>query len=287
MAARTGDNKAGTPLRRIRLCADDYGISPSVDHAIRDLIGRGRLNATSVMVVAPSFSLAEAEALAKLGERWQFAIGLHVTLTAPFQPLTPGFSPRHAGAFPTIQSMMLKALARRLDRPSLDREVTGQIDRFRSSFGRSPDFLDGHQHVHQFPQIRDAVLGAAKRFAPGAWVRQCGSAIPLRQRLGDRKGVIISGFSRSFRRRADALGIATNPAFAGTYDFLPESDFSALFPRFLHRLPDNGLIMCHPGLVDDELKRLDPLTDLREREYAYLGGNDFPRHLAAHGVALA
>jgi putative ABC transport system substrate-binding protein len=27
--------------------------------------------------------------------------------------------------------------------------------------------------------------------------------------------------------------------------------------------------MCHPGKVDAELRRLDPLTDLREREYAF------------------
>ena len=45
-------NDAATP-RRIWLCADDYGISPGVNRAIRDLIERGRLNATSVMVVGP------------------------------------------------------------------------------------------------------------------------------------------------------------------------------------------------------------------------------------------
>ena len=45
---------------QIWLCADDYGISPSVNHAIRDLVGRGRINATSVMVVAPSFHRSEA-----------------------------------------------------------------------------------------------------------------------------------------------------------------------------------------------------------------------------------
>ena len=45
--------------------------------------------------------------------------------------------------------------------------------------------------------------------------------------------------------------------------------------------------MCHPGSVDAELIRLDPLTTHREREYAYLAGGEFPAVLAAHGVALA
>ena len=45
--------------------------------------------------------------------------------------------------------------------------------------------------------------------------------------------------------------------------------------------------MCHPGVVDAELERLDPLTRLREREYAYLLGDEFPLKLAEHGIALA
>ena len=44
--------------------------------------------------------------------------------------------------------------------------------------------------------------------------------------------------------------------------------------------------MCHPGFVDAELQRLDPLTTLREREYAFLAGERFPGVLAAHGVGL-
>ena len=45
--------------------------------------------------------------------------------------------------------------------------------------------------------------------------------------------------------------------------------------------------MCHPGFVDDELQRLDPLTSLREREYAFFAGDAFPAVLASRGVALA
>jgi len=40
----------------IVLCADDYGIAPGVGRAIRDLLDRGRLSATSCMVVSPDFA---------------------------------------------------------------------------------------------------------------------------------------------------------------------------------------------------------------------------------------
>src|SRR5262249_17055483 len=84
-----------TAYRRIWLCADDYGISPGVNAGIRELIARGRINATSIMVAAPLFNRREAAALDSLnsGEK-RAALGLHVTLSAPFKPLSTNFAPR-------------------------------------------------------------------------------------------------------------------------------------------------------------------------------------------------
>jgi YdjC-like protein len=79
--------------RHIWLCADDYGMSPAVNVAIRDLVVRGRINATSVMVVAPNFYRSEAVSLNILNaSETRVAIGLHVTLTAPYQPLSATFN---------------------------------------------------------------------------------------------------------------------------------------------------------------------------------------------------
>ena len=276
-------------LRRIWLCADDYGISASVNAAIRGLIIRHRLNATSVMVNAPGFNRSEAAALAasRSGSR-RVAIGLHVTLTAPFQPLSAGFEPLANGAFLPLAEMLKRAALRRLRPKALAREVAAQADAFAAAFDRPPDFIDGHQHVQLFPQVRDAVLTVAGAKAPGAWVRQCGRVLPLSQRFGDRKGLLLDVLSRRFRSRARALGIATNPAFAGTYDFAGgEPDYAALFGAFFERLPANAVVMCHPGRVDAELVRLDPLTSLREREHAFLADDAFPAWLRAQGVTLA
>jgi predicted glycoside hydrolase/deacetylase ChbG (UPF0249 family) len=274
--------------RRIWLCADDYGISPAVDTAIRDLIVRGRLNATSVMVTAPAFDRSEAISLGILnagGKR--AAIGLHVTLTAPFRPLSKGFRPLREGAFLPLDATLRAAFLRRFSTDRLAIEIASQVKAFVSAFGHVPDFIDGHQHVHLFPQVRDAVLQVMKDAAPNAWLRQCGRATLPHKRLRDRKGLLLDVLSRTLRRRADAVGIRTNPAFAGTYGFNAGFDFAKLFPKFLDRLPEDGVVMCHPGFVDAELRRVDPLTDPREKEYAYLAGDGFPRVLAEHGVALA
>jgi len=273
--------------RHIWLCADDYGISRTVNAAIRELIAHRRLNATSVMTAAPHFDAEEAAALDALNSGvTRAAIGLHVTLTGPFKPLSEGFKPLGHGHFLPLNKMMRAAVTRRLNSERLTIEVATQVEAFVMAFGRPPDFIDGHQHVHLFPQVRDAVLKVAREAAPDAWIRQCGRPRAAGRRKS-RKELVLDVLSLGFRRKARRRGVAVNPAFAGAYDFRDEPDFAKVFPRFLAGLPDGGLIMCHPGFVDTELRRLDPLTDQREREFAYFNSDEFSRALAAYGAVLA
>jgi hypothetical protein len=153
-------------------------------------------------------------------------------------------------------------------------------------FGRPADFIDGHQHVQLFPGVRDAFLAAVKQAAPDAWVRQGGRNQPLVRRLGAPKALFLDMLSAQFRRRASHANIAFNPSFAGAYDFSRRPDFGSLMAEFLDGLPEGGLVMCHPGFVDDILVSLDPLTIQREHEHAFLGGGHFPRLLAANKVTL-
>ena len=273
--------------RRIWLVADDYGMSPAVSAAIRDLLARGRLSATSVMMASPGCDDAAARSLAALREAGKpIAIGLHVTLTGPFRPLTRNFAPLRDGAFLPLAPLMARALLGRLDPAPFAAEIAAQLAAFTAAFGRPPDYVDGHQHAQLMPTVRDAFLDAVKTAAPHAWVRQCGMGAPPLRRLADPKGLLLDGLSRGFRTRAAARGIATKPAFAGTYDFSATRPLGELFAGFFAGLPDGGVVMCHPGEVDDALRRLDPVTDQRAREYAFLAGDAFADLLQAQGVAL-
>jgi chitin disaccharide deacetylase len=279
-------NEAAPP-RRIWLCADDYGLAEGVNRGIRDLIGRGRLNATSVMVVGPAIGRAEVAALQDVAAASpRCAIGLHATLTAPFRPLTMHFRPTDGGMFLPFPSMLRAGLLRRLDPEMIEEELSVQLTAFRDLFGRAPDFVDGHQHAQLFPQVRDAFLRAVKVAAPGAWVRQGGRLQPLSKRLGAPKALVLDLLSSQFRRRAAKAGIPFNPAFAGAYEFSRAPDFGALMRQFLDGMPEGGLVMCHPGFVDDTLRSLDPVTTQREAEHAFLAGEGFPPLLAANNVTL-
>jgi predicted glycoside hydrolase/deacetylase ChbG (UPF0249 family) len=278
---------SGTAARRIWLCADDYGISPGVNRAIRDLIGKGRLNATSVMVIGAAISrddIASLQAVAKDNPRC--AIGLHVTLTAPFQPLTMHFSPLDGGLFLPFRKLLRAALLRRLDPEIVRAEVVMQLTTFREMFGRLPDFVDGHQHAQLYPVVRDGFLAAVKEKAPDAWVRQAMRNQPMAKRLLSPKALVLDLLSTQFTRSAARAGLATNPAFAGAYDYSQKPDYGALMREFLDRLPEGGVVMCHPGFVDDVLISLDPLTAVREVEHAYLASDAFPRLLESNNVTL-
>src|SRR5882724_2343861 len=186
-------NVKSAPLpRRIWLCADDYGISPGVNRAIRDLIERGRLNATSAMVVGSAIGRDEVSALKTAAANSpRCAIGLHVTLTAPFRPLTMHFRPLDGGMFFSFPRLLRAGLLRRLDPEIIHAELMVQLAAFNEMFGRAPDFVDGHQHAQLFPQVRDAFLAAVKEAAPTAWVRQGGRNQSLPRRLGSPKALFL------------------------------------------------------------------------------------------------
>ena len=203
--------------RRIWLCADDYGLAPGVNAAIRELIVSGRLNATSVMVAAPHCGLEEVAALNTLNAgKTRAALGLHVTLTAPFAPLSAGFEPLRERAFLPVNDMLKRAGARRLKVEPLTIEIATQLRAFIDLFGRLPDFIDGHQHVHLFPQVRNAFLKVVSDAAPDVWVRQCGRARPHR-RMHDHKSLVLDMLSLAFRRRpGGAASPPTRPLPAPT-----------------------------------------------------------------------
>ena len=273
--------------RRVWLCADDYGISPGVNRSIRALIALGRLNATSVMMVGHAIQSDEIAALIAVAkDQPGCAIGLHVTLTAPFSPMTMYYRPLNDGLFPGLNATLVRAMLRRFDREIVRAEVAMQIAAFKAQFGRAPDYLDGHQHVQIFPQIRDAFLAAAAEHAPSAWVRQCGRPASAATTIGGLKARLLDSMSAAFRRKAKRRGVAFNTAFDGAYDYSRPTGFGALLEAFLRDMPTNGLVMCHPGHVDDTLRALDPFTEQREREHEFLASDAFPALLNRLNVTV-
>lgn len=272
--------------RRVIVCADDFGIAPGVDRAIAQLIGQGRITATSCMTVMPSWK-ADSGLLRPLAQSAD--LGLHFTLTDQ-RPL--GAMPRIApgGRLPPLPALVRAALLRRLDADEIRGEFRRQWSAFERGLGRPPDFIDGHQHVHQLPVIRAVVIEElARRAAPVPYLRICHAplAVLLARRVAVGRAFLLGLAGARLRAMAARNRIPAISGFSGVYDLSRRLPYRVLLKRFLIGLEDNGLLMCHPGLVDAELRAADGLTERREDELAYFSGPDCPGDFAAAGIEPA
>lgn len=266
------------------LCADDFGLSRGIDVAVVDLVRRGRLSAVSCMVGGSDFEAGAAE-LAALSDRTD--IGLHLTLTdlAPLGAM-PKFAP--GGEPPTIETLIRRALAGRLDYTEISAEIGRQVDRFVAVIGRPPDFVDGHQHCHVLRTVRRALLDqvrARRRFGARLWIRSCHEPLAeiRRRRIEVPKTAFIALLSRGMAKQARAAGAETNDSFRGVTGFGTRPSFRTAMQRFLAGAGDRPLIMCHPAAPGHPADPTDAIMPARLGEYDYLGGEHFPADLDAAG----
>ncbi len=273
------------PLPAITLCADDYGLAPGVSDAILALIDMGRLQATGCMTGSPHWPHA-APLLRALGDKAD--VGVHLTLTDQ-APLGPMPDLARDGRLPSLPQLLKRALARRLDRAEIAAELERQLDAFEEHFGRAPDFLDGHHHVHQLPVIGEVVLDLWRRRLGGrGWVRSCAEPLAaiLCRGVDPFRASVISTLGLGFRRRLQSAGVPHNTSFRGVYDFSGRVPFAHLFRRFTDAPGPRALMMVHPGRVDDALRAADTLTDQREVEFRFLASDACALSLAERGISL-
>jgi predicted glycoside hydrolase/deacetylase ChbG (UPF0249 family) len=251
------------PERAIVVCLDDYGLHAGVNAAALALAQQGRLSAIGCMVGAPQWR-AGAPALATL-DRERVDIGLHLDLTE--FPLLPGV---RAG----LSQWLLRSYAGAVDRALLRRELDAQFDAFESALGRPPAYIDGHQHVHQLPVVRDALLAALRARGWAPWLRS------TRRPAGGGWGkawVIETLGEAALRREAKRDGLRQNGHLLGVYGFDGDAArYLALLRAWLMHASEGDVLMCHPAL---QAPQDDAIGAARVREYAVFAGPQFARVL--------
>ncbi|WP_311223675.1 MULTISPECIES: ChbG/HpnK family deacetylase [unclassified Acidovorax] len=257
--------------RAILLCADDYALHPLVDEAVERLTLAQRLSATSCMTTSPLWPAA-APRLAAL--RPQLAVGLHFNLTE-------GHGGAHAAQ--PLGAVIRQAYARQMAPTQLRTAWRTQLDAFEQALGTPPDFIDGHQHVHQLPGMRDAMLAELEaRYAPNErpWVRSTAPAGGLWRSPKAAVIALLGGWAAT--RRLRRAGVSTNQGFGGVYGFdaADEASYGAQMAQWLPHMAAGGLLMCHPatGVVQG-----DAIGTQRPVEFAYLMSDQFGELLQRHG----
>src|SRR5262249_219742 len=121
---------------------------------------------------------------------------------------------------------------------------------FKETMGSLPDFLDGHQHVHQLPQIRQILIKIYQKYFKN---KQCYIRAPQSHSnwrdilLGEKKILINLLGAKALKRLLEINQIAHPLSFSGVYNFDKSQHYSHYFKQFLNEIADQGLILCHPG----------------------------------------
>lgn len=260
--------------RKIIICADDFGMNSAINDGILALADQGRLSAASCLVQGPDFK-SGVSALKASG----LQIGLHLNFTEAMG---------QAGLYAPVAALIRHSYLRRLNQHQIKDQISLQLDIFDQAVGKMPDFVDGHQHIHQFPQIRTQLLQElnqrypdAKPYLRNTWPSHL-NGIPLSQRF---KAYTIGLLgARRFAAMAGQQGYTLNTAFLGVYDFAGgQSAYQALLHAWLNAASNGDMIMCHPAA---RIVPQDSLGLQRYAEYQVLSGTTIGSYLSSGTIKL-
>jgi predicted glycoside hydrolase/deacetylase ChbG (UPF0249 family) len=263
----------------ISVCVDDFGLHEGINRAALDLAGKRRITAISCMVEAPAWNSGVA-ALRECVP--QVEVGLHLNFTEDF---AKGESPD------SLARLILLAYLRLLNRAQIKQVIARQFDRFELGVGRMPDFVDGHQHVHQLPVIRSLLIEVMnERYrSDKPWLRATHppaslwrSGLPLSASL---KANLIGWLGASpLGAMARQNGYPQNNRLLGVYGFeRSEAGYLQNMRVWLECANDGDELMCHPSLP---WSGSDPLQVPRNQEYRVLSSEAFPEMLKSTGIEI-
>jgi predicted glycoside hydrolase/deacetylase ChbG (UPF0249 family) len=238
---------------------DDFGYHAGVDDAVLDLASRGRITATSCMTAGPRWREAARQLTPTV--RARLDVGLHLDFTE-FEGIR-------------LSTLIIRSHLRRLDQNWIRARIATQLDAFEHAIGAPPDYVDGHQHIHQLPQIRTELLQQLRLRYPSRmpWLRI--SRPPAGQGL---KGAIIGALgSKQFAREAVQLGFRCSNRLLGSYAFdASPTQYSEHLHAWLAAAQSFDALMLHPA---SSAPSDDPIGRARMVEYRVLAGDALPELL--------
>ena len=267
-------------MKHLILNADDFAFNAAVSRGIVTLAQKGRLTATSAMTLSPRW-VTDAPALAEL--RGQIDVGLHLDWTSPFAV--------DAGHGRGLKRAMLSAVMGGFNKTAARVAIERQLDAFEQVWQAPPSHIDGHQHVHQFKGIRDALVDImAKRYnsmpsAQKPYLRVSKGAFSW---FDVKANVIASLNSNAIKNIAVKANITPSRGLFGIYNFEgSEADFGKLMSQWLRSAREHTIIMCHPAQgALDALDVKDSIAAARQREFNYLASEAFAEALVHTKVSL-
>ncbi|KAL2091890.1 hypothetical protein ACEWY4_011688 [Coilia grayii] len=141
------------PKVKLVVTGDDFGYCPRRNRGIVECFLKGGVSNVSLLVNATS-----AVDAAELAKRHLIPIGLHANLSegAPVSLNLKGSTLLNEEGFFHGKTGFRKALqSGQLNMYEVEQELRAQVKRFCELVGHLPFHMDGHQHVHVLPEVRE------------------------------------------------------------------------------------------------------------------------------------
>lgn len=263
-------------MTQLIITADDYAQSAEIDNGILQLIVMGRLTATSCLVLSPRWPDASKQLTAEVRSRAD--IGLHLDFTQFKHAMTH-----------SLGALIVKSHLQIMPTALIRQAICEQLDAFEDALGIPPDYIDGHQHVHQLPQIREALIEElCERYRHRLpWIRL--ARPPLNDGF---KALVIRSLGASMLAQlASKHGFVCSQTLLGVYGF------NASVDQYRHHLAawlsatvqsqQPVALMCHPAVVAlSAMQSEDVILQARQVEYKVLSSQQFATMLNDAGIAL-
>ncbi|KAF7240734.1 Carbohydrate deacetylase [Varanus komodoensis] len=138
---------------KLIVTGDDFGYCPRRNQGIVDCFLAGAISNVSLLVNGS----AAGDAV-QLAKRYHIPIGLHANLSEG-SPVCPALKQKSSllnkdGFFHGKMGIRTALAEGLLKLSEVKQELKAQVDLFRELTGHLPHHMDGHQHVHVLPEIR-------------------------------------------------------------------------------------------------------------------------------------
>ena len=214
--ARAGDG--ALTLRRLIVCADDFGLDEAVNEAVEQASRDGILTAASLMVGAP----AAADAVARARRLPRLHVGLHLVVVDGMPVLPAAQIPALVDGNGVFCADLARAGCRFFFDPRARRqlaaEIRAQFAAFRAT-GLGLDHANAHCHMHLHPTVGRLLVAIGREFGLKAVRIPAEPLLPLRRaaaRFPDLAAAALHApFAALLRRRVRRAGLAANDHLLG------------------------------------------------------------------------
>lgn len=241
-------------MKKVIINADDFGLTKGVNKAIIECYKKRIVTSASIMANGREFE----DAVELFKENDGLDLGIHLSLIGEAPILAraeiPSLMNREGFLVENYFKFIKKYIAGEIDRNQIELELRAQIEKC-LNVNLKLSHINSHQHLHIIPGILDTVTRLARYYGIPV-IRNPYGYIAFRDFTSLRvyPQLVLNALSLISKARLKKKRIKRTPYLAG---FIHSGRLNReILDNYIAFLPDGVTeICCHPGIMDDNLRK--------------------------------